>query len=98
MLDGSYKMEMDTPLGLKKGTLDVRTEGEKAFLHVDAPLIGKKQFECQANGDEFDFDGSFKLKLIGTITFKAHGTVEGDDIHVALETDKGTFQINGTRV
>lgn len=98
MLDGTYFMEMDTPLGHKKGTLGIRTEGEKAYAHIDAPLIGKKEFECQTEGDSFDFDGSFKVRLLGSITFKAHGTVEGDVIHMAIETNKGTVHLDGKRV
>lgn len=97
MLDGFYNMEMDTPLGLKKGTIALRTEGDKAYAHIDAPVIGKKEFECQADGDTFVFDGSFKALLVGSITFVARGEVEGDDIRVTLETNKGTFTVKGTR-
>lgn len=98
MLDGTYKMKMDTPMGSKEGTVILRTEGDKAYAHIDAPIIGKKEFECQASGDTFTFEGSFNIMLVGNVTFTGQGAVEGDSMHVTLKTDKGDFQIEGSRV
>ena len=98
MLDGRYKVEMVTPMGRKQGDVVLRTEGGQLFTRIDAPIIGKQEFVCSADGDSFSGEGSFKVMLLGTVTFKGRGYVEGDDLHAILETNSGTFQIEGKRV
>ncbi|MDO4797669.1 MAG: hypothetical protein Q4A01_06590 [Coriobacteriales bacterium] len=98
MIDGNYNIQMDTPLGLKKGTLALRTEGGTVFADIDAPLIGKRQMEGSCEGDTFTAQGSGKVKLLGNVDYTLQGEVVGDDIHVDIHSSKGDFQIDGTRV
>lgn len=97
MLDGKYTIMIDTPLGKKAGNVVLRTEGDKVYSHIDAPVIGKQEAEATADGDTFTAEGTFKLLLVGKIEYSLRGEVEGDNLHIALETSKGNFDIEGTR-
>ena len=49
MIDGTYKIEFDTPLGHKSGTATIRTAGESAHADIDAPFIGEQRIGKRQN-------------------------------------------------
>ena len=98
MIDGTYNIEFDTPLGRKKGTVVLRTEGEVVFADIDAPLLGQKSMQGHFEGDAFTAEGSGKIKLIGKVDFTLQGKVEGDSLHVDIKSNKGDYVLEGTRV
>ena len=98
MLDGTYAFEVDTKLGHKKGTLEIHVQGSTAIGTLNAPVIGKKRFEGHADGDTFTAQGTIKLMLVGKIDYSVRGQAEGDELHIAIESSKGNFNLTGTRI
>ena len=98
MIDGTYSIEVDSTLGRKRGTVSIHTEGDRAIADIDAPVIGKRRVEGRAEGDAFAASGTLKLKLMGEIAYTLQGRVVGDDLHITIDSDKGRFDLSGTRV
>ena len=98
MIDGKYSFEVDVPFGRKEGTVVLRTEGNTAYADIDAPVIGKKHMEGQADGDTFTAHGSSKIMFAGNVNFTAVGVVSGDNLLVDIQSNKGDFTIKGVRV
>jgi len=97
MIDGTYTMQIDTPMGTKTGTAVVRTEGSKAYADIDAPIIGKQKAVGTVDGDSFSAEGSFKIMFVGKVDYRMRGEVVGDDLHMVIDSSKGTFEIRGVR-
>ena len=98
MIDGTYAIAVDTPLGRKSGTAILRTEGDVVFADIDAPIIGKRHMEGQAEGDSFTAEGSGSVKLLGKIDYTLKGIVSGDSLHIHIQSNKGELTLEGTRV
>lgn len=98
MIDGTYRIEFDTPLGRKEGTVVLRTDGDVVFADIDAPLLGKQHGEGHVDGDTFTAEGSGKIKLVGKVNYALKGEVEGPDLHVDIQSSKGDFKLEGTRI
>ena len=98
MIDGTYKIGVDTPLSRKEGTVTLRTEGDKLFASIDAPIIGKREMEGRAEGDTFTAEGSGKIKLIGKVDFTVKGEVTGDDLRIDIQSTKGDLHLTGVLI
>lgn len=98
MLDGTYVVEVNTPLGRKTGKIALETENERVFVSVDAPVLGKKRLEGRTQGDSFVVEGEWKLLLIGKIEYKVEGTLYGEDLALSIKTNKGSTQAVGIRI
>ena len=98
MIDGTYSVEVDSPLGRKQGTVAIRTEGEVARAEIDAPLVGKQNIEGRVEGDRFTAKGEFIIMLVGKVSYSLQGEVKGDELHVSIDSSKGAFNLVGTRV
>ncbi len=98
MLDGAYQMAIDTPLGRKPGLVVIRTDGNVGTAEIDAPLVGKQRLEAHVEGDSFTAEGTFKMKLVGKLTYALAGQVEGDVLRVSIVSSKGTFELTGKRI
>ena len=98
MVDGKYKIWVDTALGPTPGTIDLHTEGDKVIADINAPVVGKQRTEVQLEGENaFNSEGVFKLLLFGKIEYKLHGEVEGESLRVDIITNKGDIHLKGTR-
>ena len=95
MIDGTYNIKVDVPIGRKNGTVTLRTEGDAVFADIDAPLVGKQHVQGHAEGDTFTAQGSGKIKLVGKVDFTLQGEVSGDDLRIDIKSNKGDFQIMG---
>lgn len=97
MIDGTYNIKIDVPFGRKSGTVVLRSEGEAAFADIDAPVIGKQHVEGHVQGNTFTAEGSGHIKLVGDINYTLSGEVSGNDLHIHIESNKGEFELEGTR-
>ncbi len=98
MLDGTYEVKARTPLGKKRGTVVLTSNGNvcDAELH-----IGKKSKQLQGvfDGEFVMFEGSVKMpRPFGKVEYQLVGTVEGDVLFGILSTKKFKFEVNGSRV
>ena len=98
MIDGTYKFDVDVPFGRKQGTIVLRSEGDVAYVDVDAPIVGKRYMEGRVEGNTFTAQGSSKIKLMGNIEFALTGEVFGDNLHIDIKSSKGEMTLEGTRV
>ena len=98
MIDGTYKLDVNSPLGRQQGMATLRTQGDTVVADIDAPIIGKQHTEGRVDGNSFTASGSFKVLFVGKIDYSLHGSVEGDAIHIDIKSSKGDFSLEGTRV
>lgn len=98
MLDGTYKIKVDVPFGRKDGTVNLSTQGDTLFADIDVPIIGKKHAEGRVEGNTFTAEGSEKVKFMGKVDYSLRGEVSGDNLHIDFDTNKGNFELDGTRV
>ena len=98
MIDGTYKVEIDTPLGHKSGNVVLSTDGDEVLANIDAPIIGKRVAMGHADGDSFSGEGSFKVPLMGTIEYSLKGRVDGDNLSATISTNQGDYELSGVRV
>ncbi|MBE6473541.1 MAG: hypothetical protein E7Z99_08255 [Coriobacteriaceae bacterium] len=98
MLGGAYQIEVDTPFGRKPGLVVIRTDGDVGTVEIDAPLVGKQRLEVRVEGDSFTAEGTFKMKLVGKLSYALAGQVEDDELRVSIASSKGTFELTGKRV
>lgn len=97
MIDGTYTIEVNTPLGRKAGTVRMRTQGSTAYADIDMPIVGKQHVQGQADGDTFQAQGAFKMGLMGKVNYSLAGEVKGDSIRIAINSSKGNFNLSGVR-
>ena len=97
MVDGTYTIHIDTPFGKKPGTVNLRTQGDTVFADIDAPVIGKQSTEGKVDGDTFTAEGTFKLRLVGKVTYSLRGEVSGDDLNIVIDSSKGNYELSGVR-
>ena len=98
MIDGTYNIIFDSALGRKQGTAVLSTDGDKLIADIDAPIIKKQHVEGRVEGDGFTAEGTFKLLLLGKITYTLRGKVDGDELRIDIDSSKGPFEVTGTRV
>ena len=98
MIDGTYLVEVDTPLGRKSGMLVMSTKGNKLEAQVDAPIIGKQQAFGKVDGQNFSVSGAVKVLLKGEITYSVEGTVSDGLLIATLKSSKGDLQMVGARL
>lgn len=98
MIDGTYAIQVDTPLGRKPGRVDLHTEGNVVHATIDAPVIGRVKTDATLHGNSFVCEGSLKARLLGKVDYKLVGEVEGDGITIRIDSNKGQLDLTGTRV
>ena len=98
MIDGTYNVKVDIPLGRKDATVVLRSQGDVLSIDVDAPIIGKQHMEGQVEGNTFSAQGTTRIMLSGKINYTLTGEVSGDDLHISIQSNKGDFILDGVRV
>ena len=99
VVEGTYFLQVDTPLGRKEGTAELVVRGNVLDARVDAPIIGKQQAAGVLNGNSFTANGEIKVPIKGKVGFALKGEVGADGILVAqLSTSKGDFTVFGARM
>ena len=97
MLDGTYKTNLTTPIGAITGTItlvshDKNVDGIIETMGMQNKLQGVKISDQQCN-----FSGQFQTP-IGPISYHAICRVNDQTLHLETITNKGNFQINGTKI
>ena len=98
MIDGTYDVELINSAIRKKGTMEIRSEGDRFSAEIKVPLIGTQQVEGSLDGNNFSAEGTFKLMFVGKIAYTMRGEAIDDGLHMFLETSKGDFEATGTRI
>ena len=89
-----YAIEMQTPLGVKHGTIQVKIQQNKIsgfleVMHHSEPFYGK------INTDGYcEFTGRI-VTLMRTIEYQASGKMDAEQISLAICGERNVFQVIG---
>ena len=99
MIEGTYLLQVDTPLGRKEGIAELVANGGQLEACVDAPIIGKQEATGTLDGNRFTASGEIKVLLKGKVHYSLEGEVDETGVLVAkLVTNKGDFTVLGARM
>ena len=98
MVDGRYALQIDTPLGKRPGLVVLKTQGDVLHIEIDVPILGKQKAKGRVSGNTFAADGSFRMGLMGKISYALQGEVSGNDLTVQIKSSKGDFNFKGKRM
>jgi hypothetical protein len=96
-VDGTYKIEIDTPIGKQGATLTLKTSGDKLSGTAES-MLGKSEFTGTVKGDTLawvmDISGP-----MGQIKLEYTGKVTGNDIAGEVKIGNfGTSPFKGKRI
>jgi hypothetical protein len=96
-VDGTYKIEIDTPMGKQESNLTLKTDGAKLSGSMDSPM-GTMEFSGgKVNGDEVSWDMQISSPM-GDMKLEYKCTVKGDDISGEVKAgDFGSSPLKGKR-
>lgn len=86
-IDGTYKIEIETPIGKQESTLVLKTDGDKLSGTAES-MMGKNDITGTVKGDEITFDLNINSPM-GEMKLGFRGKVTGNDI--AGEVKMGDF-------
>lgn len=97
MIDGTYKIKVDVLFGPKNGTVVLRTEGDTTYADINAPIVGKQTVKGHVEGNTFTAKGSGRILLLGKVDYDLKAKVSGDNLHIDIESNKGSIALEGKR-
>ena len=92
----AYALEMDTPLGKRRGVLklnlrDDSVSGELTLFTRTAPIQnGHRQ------GDSLTFQGEMNI-LVGVLPYQARGILREDSLEMEITTARWHYPVRGVR-
>lgn len=92
MVEGKYIGSVKTPMGVKKGVITLKVNGNTLSGTIEA--LGKVNFFNNGivNGNKFSFNGILQI-MFGKFEYKADGVVEGDTLKAVVRTSNGAMEI-----
>lgn len=97
MIDGTYQAKVETPIGVKQGTLTLREQNGAltGVLHV---LGGDTAIQNgKLEGDSVSFSGTLQVPFLGALPYSFTGVYAGDAISGTAHTKMGEIAIEGSR-
>lgn len=97
MIDGTYELLINTPIGEKKATAVLLTQGED--LHVDVKVSGfpRQRGVGRVSGNAFTAEGEVKIPFVGSFDYQLDGSVKDDLMEAVCHTSKGDLLVAGLR-
>lgn len=98
MLDGTYMVSAQTPVGVKRGEVTFATDAQGA-LRASLGVSGLKiaLTSARATGDSFELAGTISHFLMGKASFTCTGNVEGDRLCATARSGSVSILLTGTR-
>jgi len=97
-IDGTYKIEIDTPMGKQESTLTLKTDGAKLSGSTES-MFGKMDF---SGGTVKGDDVAWTMQIsgpMGDMKLEYTGKVTGDDISGQVKAgDFGSSPFKGKRI
>ena len=95
MIDGIYDIVSETPLGEKRGALELETDGDRVIARVE--MMGMKQCsEGTVDGDSFALSGETRV-MLRSFSYRLDGSVAGDTLAATMHALDKSFSVRGTR-
>ena len=98
MIEGTFDIAVDTFKYHRRGTIALKSRGERIVAHLIVGDVLDKEFRGTCSDKEFDFEGDDDLPSLGQVHYRAHGSVWGNSVTIACETDAGSAELFGTRL
>jgi hypothetical protein len=96
-IDGTYKIEIDTPIGKQESTLTLKTAGDKLSGTAES-MMGKNDFTGTVKGDAIAFNMDITSPM-GEMKLEFSGKVSGNDIAGEVKVGNfGTSPFKGKKV
>lgn len=95
MVERCYAIEMQTPLGIKPGTIKVNISQNKISGYLDV-MNHSEPFWGKINEDGYCVFSGNIVTLMRTIKYEASGKMEEDKISLAIYGERNVFQVVGT--
>lgn len=98
MIEGTFDVALDTPKHHKRGTLAVKSLGDRIVAQLNLTELEPMEFTGTCADKSFTFEGTDVFPGTGTVHYKAQGEVWGNSIDIKFETEAGVITIFGTRL
>ncbi len=96
-IDGTYKIEIDSPMGKQETKLTFKAKGTTLTGSSESPL-GTTTFTGKVSGDQVSWDSEINGP-IGKMQFSFSGKIKGDDFSGEVKAGNfGTYPFKGKRV
>jgi len=96
-VDGTYSIQINTPIGKQEGKLILKEAGGKLTGRVEASL-GQKDFTGTVSGNDVAWSMDFSSPL-GKMKLDFQGTVSGSSISGKVKTGSfGTSEFTGSKL
>ena len=96
MIDGTYQMQIQTPMGFVPVNVTLKTNGNKLSGILEGRGIKEKFENGIVNGNRLNFKGNFST-MFGKIEYDVNGEVNGNILKVIANTNKGNIKLEGKR-
>ena len=96
MIEGLFDISIDTPKLHRRGTLSLKSEGETIMGRLQQGDEIDVTVRGTCKDKEFHFEGSDEFGDLGTVEYKADGSVWSSSIDVTCETSIGKVTMFGT--
>jgi hypothetical protein len=94
-LDGTWNIEITSPMGPQKATLELKTDGGK-LTGTQSGAQGSNSFEGKADGDSANWSANVTSPMPMTLEFNV--TASGDTMSGTVKAGSfGSFPLKGTR-
>ena len=97
-VDGTYEIEIDTPMGKQKGKLTLKSDGNALSGTMENPMMGTQEF---GGGTVNGGDVAWTMEMnspMGSITLEYKLKITGDDIAGDVKAGNfGTSPLKGKR-
>lgn len=99
MIDGTYRIQANTPFGSKVGTVRLRADNDLCHADIDAPIIGRQYVEGRLEDENsFAAEGMFRLGFMGSLRYSMRGVVVDDTLNMTIRSNRGDFVLTGRRM
>jgi len=92
-----YSIKMGTPMGELNGMFLVQINGGNLSGEIQAMGINSSFSNGKINNGNCEFSGVIRT-MIGNITYKAQGVIKDDKVSLNINSNKGIFRINGSKI
>ncbi len=97
-VDGTYEIEIDTPMGAQKGKLTLKTDGDKLSGTMETPMGNQEFSDGTVSGDDVAWAMEINSPM-GSMTLEYKLKVSGDEISGEVKAGNfGTSPLKGKRV
>jgi hypothetical protein len=96
-IDGTYTIELDTPMGKQQAKLDLKTDGNKLEGTADTAM-GKADFTGTGNGNDIAWEIKVSSPM-GKLKLDFTGKISGNDISGEAKAGNfGSFPFKGKKI